>query len=130
MKEETVSLSKREQRRVMVLNKVERKEMTGEAAAVVLGLSVRQVRRLLAAYRQEGIAAIAHGNRGRQPRHTIRAAVRQVVLDLAQERYQGANHTHLSELLAEREGISLSRSTEHRIAARNRPAGTESRSGR
>ena len=108
-------MSKREQRRVMVLNKVERKEMTGEAAAEVLGLSVRQVRRLLAAYRQEGVAAIAHGNRGRQPRHTVPAGVRQAILDFAQERYQGANHTHLSELLAEREGISLSRSTVRRI---------------
>jgi transposase len=115
MNKETVSLSKREQRRVMVLNKVERGEMTGVAAAVMLGLSVRQVRRLLAAYRQEGVAAVAHGNRGRQPSHTIPASARQAVLDLAQERYRGANHTHLSELLAEREGISLSRSTVRRI---------------
>jgi hypothetical protein len=35
-------------------------------AAVVLEVSVRQVRRLLAAYRQEGVAALAHGNRGRR----------------------------------------------------------------
>ena len=37
-------------------------------AAEVLGISERQVRRVLAAYRREGAAALVHGNRGRQPR--------------------------------------------------------------
>ncbi len=35
-------------------------------AAVGLGLSVRHVRRLLARFRQEGAAGIAHGNRGQE----------------------------------------------------------------
>jgi len=34
---------------------------------------------------------------------------------LARERYQGVNHTHLTELLAEREGVVLSRSTVRRL---------------
>ena len=34
---------------------------------------------------------------------------------LASTRYQGANHTHLSELLAEREGIDIGRTTLRRI---------------
>ncbi|HCG29123.1 MAG TPA: hypothetical protein DEU95_05130, partial [Chloroflexi bacterium] len=38
-----------------------------DAAAEVLDLSVRQVRRLLAAYREDGVAALVHGNRGRVP---------------------------------------------------------------
>ena len=37
------------------------------------------------------------------------------VVRLASTRYQGANHTHLSELLAEREGIDIGRTTLRRI---------------
>ena len=37
------------------------------------------------------------------------------MVHLASTRYQGANHTHLSELLAEREGIHIGRTTLRRI---------------
>jgi len=41
--------------------------------------------------------------------------VQEKVVDLARERYTGVNHTHLTELLAEREGVVLSRSTVRRL---------------
>ena len=37
------------------------------------------------------------------------------VVQLARTRYAGTNHAHLTELLMEREGIDLSRSTVRRI---------------
>ena len=40
------------------------------------------------------------------------------MVELATERYEGANHTHLTELLSEREGIDLSRPTVRRILTR------------
>jgi transposase len=108
---ETVTLSKREQERSIVLTKVIGGQMTAGEAATVTGLSVRQVRRLLAAYREAGAATLAHGNRGRAPKHALGEAVRARVVELARTTYAGCNHQHLSELLAEREGIGLSRST-------------------
>jgi len=84
----------------MVLNQVETGKMDGESAAEVLGISLRHVRRILAAYRKEGAAALAHGNRGRKPPHTLDA---------------GCNNQHFTELLAEREGVVLSRSSVRRI---------------
>ena len=42
------------------------------------------------------------------------------VASLAQEKYKGINHTHLTELLAEREGVELSRPTVRRILAKIR----------
>lgn len=47
-----------------MLNQVETGQLTGRGAAEVLGLSVCHVRRILAAYRKEGAAVVAHGNRG------------------------------------------------------------------
>ena len=54
--------------------------------------------------------------RGRRPANATSEAAIADVLRLATTRYSGTNHTHLSELLMEREGIALSRSTVRRIA--------------
>ncbi len=103
------------QQRITVLHEVARGHLTATAAAAVLGVSERQVWRLLAAYRQRGAPALQHGNTGRQPAHTISAAVRRRVVALAQTTYQGCNEHHLGELLAEREGLTRSRSSLRRI---------------
>ena len=52
--EELVTLNKKEQKRLMVLDQVGEGKIFGREAAEVLGLSLRHVRRLLAAYRKEG----------------------------------------------------------------------------
>ena len=80
-----------------------------------MGVSTRHTRRILAAYRQEGAAALAHGNRGRRPANATPQALMTEALHLARTRYAGVNHTHLSELLREREGIGIDRSTLRRI---------------
>jgi transposase len=108
---ERVTLNKKEQRRLMVLNEVERGDMVGKEAAEVLSLSLRQVRRILAAYRKEGAQALAHGNRGRKPNNTLEEGLKERVVELARSIYAGCNVQHFTELLAEREGIALSRSS-------------------
>ena len=80
-----------------------------------MGVSPRHTRRTLAAYRENGAAALAHGHRGSKPANATPAAVIVDVVHLASTRYDGANHTHLSELLAEREGIDIGRTTLRRI---------------
>jgi transposase len=80
-----------------------------------LRVSMRQVQRILAAYRKEGAAAVVHGNRDRKPKHTIGDEVRKQVIALAQTTYQGCNQQHLRDLLEEREGIKLSRASVLRI---------------
>lgn len=109
-----VTLSRKEQKRAVVLGKIDRGEMTAYQAAQVMGLSVRQVRRLLAGYRRDGPAALAHGNRGRKPAHTLDPAIRAQVVELAQTQYRGFNHQHLTEKLRE-EGMMVSRSSVRRI---------------
>jgi transposase len=110
-----VTLSLKEERRLQVLNEIERRHITGKQGAVFMGLSLRQVRRLIAAYREEGAAALAHGNRGRRPAHALGEAIKAQVLTLGKTRYAGFNTQHFTEELAEREKICLSRSTVRRI---------------
>jgi transposase len=129
---ETIALNSKEQRvslrTLMVLNKVLEGYLTAWEAGELLGLSVRQIRRMLAAYkkegaaarreppqggsrRKEGAAALAYGNRGRTPANTLGNQVKERIVELARTKYVGCNQQHMSELLAEQEGIFVSRST-------------------
>ena len=83
-----------------------------------MDLSERHVRRLLAAYREFDSEALAHGNRDRRPHNAVPEAVAATIVRLAATRYGGANHTHLTELLDEQEGIAIGRSTVRRILVR------------
>ena len=112
---EGLTLTTKEQNRLQILNGVLEKYWLMREAAKVMGVSERQGWRILSAYRKEGAAALAHGNRGRTPVNITPSAIREWVITLAKERYGGVNHTHLAELLSEREGIALSRSTLRRI---------------
>ena len=112
---EPVTLTQQEQARLQVLNNLLAGYMTTEQAAILMGLSARHTRRILAAYREDGAAAIAHGNRGRSPANATPSALAIEAVRLARTRYAGVNHTHLSELLREREGIDIGRDTLRRI---------------
>lgn len=67
--------------------------------------------------RQAGVG-LAHKNRGRKPSNATPETIQQQVVALALERCDRISHTHLSELLAEREGLMLSRPTVRRILVR------------
>jgi transposase len=111
----TVTLSRREQQRAHVLIQILEGRLAVPDAARLLGLSVRHVRRLLAKARQYGLAALAHGNRGRASPRRIAETIRCRILTLARSRYAGVNDHHLTDLLAEREGLRVSRKTIQRL---------------
>ena len=108
-------MTHREQARIKVLNSVLEYQLPIAQAAEIMGVSERHAKRLLAAYRRDGPAALAHGNRGRRPHNTVPEAAAAAVVKLASNHYSGANHSHFTELLREREGIDLSRPTVRRI---------------
>ena len=106
-----LTLNQREQARLEVLNRVLQGWASVREAGQMMGIGERQTWRLLAAYRKDGARAIAHGNRLRRPVNATSPALRERVADLARTMYAGVNHTHLTELLHEREGLLLARST-------------------
>jgi transposase len=111
-----VTLTMKEQHKLKMVIDYEAGKVHAQRAAELLGISKRQFRRLVAAYRQKGIAALAHGNRGREPANRISEQVRQEILRLAKETYQDYNDCHFTEELAEQpEPIVVSRSTLRRI---------------
>ena len=108
-------MNQKEQNRLQVLNEVNLKQISIGQAADLMQVSMRHAKRLLAEYRKEGAAALAHGNRGKLPYNAIDMTIRQQVVDLAKTKYRGFNQQHFSEKLGEKEGVPLSRSTVRRI---------------
>ncbi len=96
--QETLTLNAQEQKRVGVLNRILAGQLSAAEAAVLLRLSQRQVQRILATYREEGVAAVVHGNRRRKPKHRINLELRQQVIMLAQTTEQGCTQQHRRDL--------------------------------
>ncbi len=110
-----VTLTVREQKRLYVITEVLAGRWNASQAAAQLELSLRQFRRLLAAYRRDGPASLAHGNRGRPSPRRLPQATREQVLALASSNYADYNDHHLTDVLADDHHIPISRSTVRRL---------------
>ena len=116
MGQERVTLTRAEWKKVLVVEKILDGHMTNAEGAAVLGLGVRQVIRLKKKYVEEGGAqALAHGNRGRKPKHAIPEEVKDHVVGLYTTTYHGSNNCRFAELLEEHESIKLSTPSVRRI---------------
>lgn len=110
-----IYLNQKEAKRLYVMEQLVKGKLTVPQAAKVVGLSTRQVQRLKKGYMSEGVRALAHGNRGRQPAHTLKAKTRQRILELAQSAYHDTSCNHMAELLAHHHHIDVSAKTVARI---------------
>jgi transposase len=110
-----LTLTMRERQRVDVVTRWVAGAMTTEEAVGTLGCSERTAWRLRARLLGGGVGTMAHGNRGRPSPRRLPDAVRDRVVALASGDYAGINDSHLAELLEEREGIAVPRSTLRRV---------------
>ena len=115
MRKESIELTMRELDKYRCISQVLEGLRTVEQIAEVLGLSERQVRRLIAKVKEAGPAGIRHGNRNHKPSHTIDEAIRRQILQLKQKKYKEANFQHFRELLEEQEGIVVSYTFLHQL---------------
>jgi hypothetical protein len=118
MREDTITMSAKEQQRVLALTRVGEGVITLGEAAQLMSISVRHARRLRAALVQVGPKALAHGNRGRPSPRRIAPELGETVVGLYQSRYAGSHLQHFTELLGEKERLQLSVATVRRILKR------------
>jgi hypothetical protein len=113
----TVTLNAEQQREVEILTRLEAGVLDAATAGELLGVSTRQVRRLRGRFRQDGMAAVVHGNCGREPVNRTEPAVRERIVALAGPggKYHDLNVCHLQELLVREEAIVIGRSTLDRL---------------
>jgi transposase len=102
-----ITMSRREATRLHMLHQALEKKVTQREAAGLMGLSERQVRRLVQRVRAEGDAGICHRARGRASNHRIPKRVKAWALRLFREKYRDFNLAHATEKLGEAHGITV-----------------------
>ena len=76
--------------------------------ALKLGISVRQVNRLIIIYKEKGKPGFVHGNRGKCPTKTLDKSFSENIILLYNTKYQDFNFRHFKEYLEEEEKIKVS----------------------
>ncbi len=104
-----ITMSERDLQRVEVLGDVPSGRRGVGSAASVLGLSERQVWRLLARYKAGGGGALVHRGRGRRSNRRFGDVVRERALELVRSRYGDFGPTLAAEMLRDQHGLTVSR---------------------
>ena len=108
-------MSVKERLRLRVLAEVSAGSLSLSLAALKLGLSSRQLRRLRRGYEQDGDAGLVHRLRGQPSNRKSDEAVRTKVLGLCREKFVGFGPTLVSEYLLELdERVAVSHDTVRR----------------
>jgi transposase len=101
-------MSPKEVNRLEVMQRLDEKRMKQKAAAELLGIGERQVKRLLRRYREQGPSGLVSQRRGKPSSHQLAEENRREVLDLLKGKYKGFGPTLACEKLVEVEGLKIS----------------------
>lgn len=105
-------MTQKERDRLVALKKAKKKLITQKQAAAEIGVSERQVRRMLKSLQERGDRAVMHAGRGRRSNRRIAEKMRGKAIEiLSQEVYQGFGPTLAAEYLAKRHDVAVSRET-------------------
>ena len=109
--EDRVTMSATELRRVHVIRRAMEKTITQVQAGALLGLTDRQIRRLVQRVEQEGDQGLGHRGRGKPSNRRIPEKRKTKILNLYDAQYGDFGPTLAAEKLAEHHGITLSDET-------------------
>ena len=114
----TISMSLLERERAALVRQVASKHVSQVVAAERLGIGVRQMKRVMHAWRLTGDAALVSVKRGRPSNRALPAALHATLDEHLRGLYQGIGATLVAEKLLEREGIAVSAETVRRAQIR------------
>ena len=77
-------------------------------AAMKLGLSKRQINRLIIKYKENGKYAFIHGNRSKKPVNALDKSISEDIITLYKNKYYDFNFNHFKEFLKKDENIDVS----------------------
>ena len=101
-------MSANELSRLEVMQGLEDRRLKQKEAAEILGVSVRQIKRLLSKYRKDGASGLVSQRRGKASNNQLSAEVKQKGLDLLKGKYRGFGPTLAREKLVEVDGLRIS----------------------
>jgi transposase len=103
-----LEMSTKELSRMEIMQRLSEKRMSQKEAGRILDLSLRQIKRLLRAYRHKGAAGLVSKHRGRKGNNRLSEAVKRRALNLLKTKYKGFGPTLAHEKLGEKEKLKLS----------------------
>src|ERR1700745_89434 len=110
MQEGLLLMTQADRDRLVTLKKAKKRLITQREAAEELGVSVRQVKRLVRALKKRGGKIVIHGLRGRPSKRKLDEKVEQeAVKILSAPVYKGFGPTLAAEYLANKHGIEASK---------------------
>ena len=112
---DNLTMSKKELTRLEVMQRLKAKRLKQGEASEMLGISVRQVKRLYRRYQQSGAKGLVSQKRGKASNHRLDEEVVQAARDLIYERYGDFGPTLAHEKLTEVHKLQLSRESVRRI---------------
>ncbi len=104
-------LSVKERDRLKVLHEVQRGHLTQGEAARHLGISDREVRRLLVRIEEQGDGGVVHRLRGRASNRRLAESLRTRALKLVEAKYRDFGPTLACEYLAKEHAVEVSKET-------------------
>lgn len=111
MAKEIISMSHKELDRLQIIRESVSRHITQDQAAERIGISVRQVKRLVQRYRVEGPQGLVSRRRGKRPNNAFSPEFRSLVISLVRDKYPDFGPTFASEKLREIHGLALSAET-------------------
>jgi len=111
----TITMSMREADRLKVVQAVVDRMLRVGPAAKRIGVTPRQLERLLIRYREEGPGGLTSRKRGKQSNHQLPPGVAEHAMELVRDRYSDFGPTLAREKLIERHGITLGLETVRRL---------------
>jgi len=106
-----ITMSSKEAKKYDIVRKTISQELNGTQAAQLLNLSTRQVRRLKARVRNQGIKGLVHGSRGKPGNRRLPVKERQKIVALLHQHYHDFGPLLAAEKLEERHQIKRDRGT-------------------
>lgn len=103
-----VELRMKEQEKYEVIKELVDHKGNKNRASQKLGISRRQVNRLINIYKEKGKSGFVHGNRSKKPVHTKDKSISEDIILLYRSKYQDFNFRHFKEYLEEEENILVS----------------------
>jgi transposase len=115
---DVVAMSAKERERAHVIRQVADRRMRQGRAAELLGVGVRQIKRLVALYRSRGDRGLVSGRRGKPSNNRLAADVVGRIEAALRDRYADFGATLAAEKLAEHEGLAVSAETVRQMQIR------------
>ena len=113
--DKTLTMSTKELSRLEVMQRLKGKRLIQKEAAKLLGLSIRQIKRLWQKYQKQDAKGLISKRRGKPSNNRIDAGVSQTVLDLIKKKYADFGPTLAHEKLLEIHKVQLSRESVRKL---------------